>query len=195
MQKSKRDKIKDPTGLIKMLDDLLATGAQNPDDLVTGSPALIDRVCPGADHDLYQRARIAQRVLVASIAALGRPRADALRVLYNLNPVPRNQQPLLTKTERRERAAKYYRLEGETVRRHTEEKLLTALAVELDYRILRSLGSTRHVNYAAILKLPHQLPPPPAEFYQQAARQRRLTARSGSRNPAYNPTKRPWVQK
>lgn len=167
--------IKDPTGLITLLDDLLATGAQHPQDLLNGSPALVARISPGKPATTYLRARQAHRVLVAAIHALGRPRSDALRALYNLDPIPRNKKPLFTQTKRREKAAEIYNLSVETIRRHTEETLLEALAMEIDYRISRGDGTTWAVTpkYFRIFKAPHELPPPPPEFYRRALEQRK----------------------
>lgn len=176
MAKSKRHARSDPSGLIKLLDDLLATGAQHPEDIINSAPELIDRMRPGEPRDLYQRARETQRILVATIDALERPRSDALRALYSLDPVPRGHKLLLNQTERREKTGVVYRVSGETMRRHMESRLLLALAVELDHRLTRGVGTT-HSVISAIIKLPHQLPPPPMEFY------RRARERRGTRTP------------
>lgn len=178
---------RDPTGLIALLDDLLATGAQHPKDLLNGAKGLVTRLAPGEPGTVYHRARRAHRVLIASIDALGRPRSDALRALYNLDPIPRGKKPPFTLTERREKAAEIYHLSAETIRRHTEDDLLEALAMEIDYRISRGEGSTWLSTYLHF-KLPHQLPPPPIEFYR-LARERHI--RNQPRTVRDN--RRPWT--
>ncbi|WP_154676948.1 hypothetical protein [Parafrankia discariae] len=186
---SKSENRNDPSGLVVLLDELMATGAQTPDDLIHGAPALIDRLAPGEPEDLFRRARIAQRALIAAVNAIGRPRSDALRALYNLDPIPRSHKVALNQTERREKAGAVYGRSGENMRRRTEKKLLLTLALELDYRISNSEGSTRAVNHP-YFKPPHQLPPPPLEFYR-LARERHM-----NRNPRNTrAARRPWTQK
>ncbi|WP_007507595.1 hypothetical protein [Pseudofrankia saprophytica] len=160
-----------PADLVDQLDalvrGLLAHGVSHPADLVASADgrALTDLVFPagsraGSAHD---RAIRTHRLIVAAVAALGRPAAPALEALLDLHPAarPASRRPMLTRTERREQAGTYYRVAGDTIRRHHEPRLTRMLALELYQRArlgdLTTHGTPEHSH-------PRQAPPPPDRY-------------------------------
>lgn len=157
------NRLPDPTGLVPHLDALLGCGAEGPADLIAQSPVLIDRLYPVPELPLDVRAEHAYRVLVAAIGALGHPRGEALRALFNIGPTPRRGRILLTQTERREKAGVVYGLSGETIRRHYEQRLVLALALELARRT-RTGHDTTHGTTGTRARFLAAPPPPAAHF-------------------------------
>ncbi|WP_045878039.1 hypothetical protein [Pseudofrankia sp. DC12] len=156
----------DPVDLLDgLLHELLAYGVSHAADLVATDPgqALTDLLCPpaqgaGSRHD---RAIRAHRVLVAAVAALGRPATPALEALLDLHPAARpvSRRAPLTRTERREQAGTYYRVTSETVRRHHEDRLIHRLAVELYQRAHLGEATTHATD-----PQPDHTPPPADRF-------------------------------
>jgi hypothetical protein len=65
----------------------------------------------------------------------------------------------LTRTERREQAGTYYRVAGDTIRRHHEDRLVRTLALEL-YQRARLGEATTHATEPQ----PDHTPPPADRF-------------------------------
>ncbi|ONH24168.1 hypothetical protein [Pseudofrankia asymbiotica] len=161
----------DPADLVERLDalvrGLLAHGVSHPADLVASEDgrALTDLVFPAGSGagSVHDRAIRTHRLIVAAVAALGRPAAPALEALLDLHPAarPAGRRPMLTRTERREQAGTYYRVAGDTIRRHHEPRLVRRLAMEIYQRArlgdLTTHGAPEHSR-------PRHAPAPPDQY-------------------------------
>ncbi|SNQ47035.1 conserved hypothetical protein [Frankia canadensis] len=158
--------------LINDLGVLVARGVRGPEDILDGAPRLLTLITkPGSE---WVRATAFYRLLHAATDALGTPRGDALRALLALNPVIPGYGVKLTKTERREDAARFYGgIAGDSFRKMFEKKLILALAIELDRRLTAGEDTT-HADPRARRNgratPPHrpgpQNPPPPASAFK-----------------------------
>ncbi len=151
--------------LLKDLGRLADRGVRGPEDVLDAEPHLLTLVT--GPEGPWARATAVYRLLLAATQALGHPRGSALRDLLALNPVPPGRVPL-TKTERREEAARHYRVEGDSFRKTHEKKLLKALAIEIDRRLRSGNDTTRGTPQGWVPFTP-PAPPPPAETFRSVA--------------------------
>ncbi len=155
--------------LVADLETLTARGVRGPEDILDGPPGLLDLV--GGPESSWVRAQAVYRLLHAATAAMGRPRGPALRALYALDPSPPGMGTL-TKTERRQLAAAWYKIEGDSFRKVHEKRLIKALAIEIARRIAVGDDTTRQDPTGRHEPLMPQgrpgpsTPPPPAASFK-----------------------------